>query len=125
MNKVKRQLQEGLSKITVLVFLPLLVLSIYCSYHIIPFYYDYYELQNQMDSLVRVSSMNTDQEIRDKLAAHLKRTNLPVTIEDFKFERYGESMRISVSYDEIFFISFQGEDIELYTFHFDAIAEGS
>lgn len=115
--------QSGISKLALLIFVPLIGATLYSGYRIIPFYYDYYELINQMESLARVASVNTDQELRQKLKAHLKRTNLPITIDDITLERFGDSIRMSTNYEEVFDITWQDKEYTIHTFEFDVLVE--
>ncbi len=116
--------EKGVGKLTLLVFGLLIGAVLYCSYHIMPFYYYYYELQNQMASLIKVASTNTDVEIRRKLGQHMRRMDIPAEVEDVRIERFGEKMTISLEYDEIFEVRYHSEVYYTKVFHFVARAEG-
>ena len=114
----------GISKITLLVFGILVSAVVYCAYNILPFYYYYYELINQFQSVVKVASTEDDAEIRRRLMYHIKKMELPMAPEDLIIEREDGEMRIRLQYEETFFITWQGKDYEVYTFPFDAHYEG-
>jgi dihydroorotase len=122
MNMEKRE--RGVGYLTLAVFGTLIAAGIFCAYHIFPFYYYYFELQNQMDSLVRVASVHTDKELRDKLRAHLKRMEIPATIDDVKIRRFGSSISMTLEYEEDFYVEFRGQEYDIHTFQFRAHAEG-
>ncbi len=116
--------ERGVSKITLLVFGLLIAGVVYSSYRIMPFYYYYYEIQNQMDALTRVASTHTDQEIRKKLIYHIKKYQLPVSPEEIVIVRDGGKIEMSLEYDEVFYITLGNKDYDIHTFHFHAYAEG-
>lgn len=116
-------LQRGVGRLTLLVFGVIFSVALFCAYKILPFYYYYYSLQEQMVQLARVANIHTDKEIRDKLAAHLKRYEIPASIDDLLIERNGGTVRMELAYDEFFYIEYQGEVHDLHTFHFVAYAE--
>lgn len=115
---------SGVGNLTLLVFGSLLLAVLYTAYHVIPFYYYYYELVNQMEAAVKVASLETDAELRKKLTYHIRKMQLPVDPEELRIERGGDSIRISLRYSETFFIPWRDRDIDIHTFPFYAEAEG-
>lgn len=113
----------GISRLTILVFLPIVAALIYTANAVAPFYYNYFELQNQMHSLIRVAAVHTDAELLKKLETHIKWLEMPIAIEDVVIQRYANSMRMSVQYQETFWFTWQDTDYEIYTFNFDATVE--
>lgn len=116
---------HGVGKLTLLVFGTIVGAGIYAAYHILPFYYCYFEITNQFEQAIKVASTYTDKEIRDKLVYHIKKLELPVEPDDLKIEREAGRMRISLPYEEVFFITWQGKDYDIHTFQFHAYAEGA
>jgi hypothetical protein len=116
---------RGVGKLTLLVFGAIVGAGIYAAYHILPFYYCYFEITNQFEQAIKVASTYTDKEIRDKLLYHIKKLELPVEPEDLKIEREAGRMRISLPYEEVFYVTWQGKDYDLHTFEFHAYAEGA
>lgn len=117
--------QCGMGRITLLVVGSLTAVAVFCGYQIIPFYYYYYELQNQFDSLTRVAGVETDQSIRRKLEYHLKKMQIPADISDVKINREGNKIQISLKYKEIFYVKYRGKTYDLYVFPFHAEAIGT
>ena len=115
--------QQGIAKLTLLVFVPLVIASIYAANVILPFYYNFFELKNQMQSLIEVASVHTDEELLKKLETHMKWMEIPASIDDVTLQRFGDSMRISLKYEETFWFTWDGTDYEIHTFEFDAVAE--
>ena len=68
--------------------------------------------------------MDTDEEIRRKLMVFIKQYQIPVEEEALRIERNGNVMRISLKYQEVFYITFREKDYTLRTFDFDATTEG-
>ena len=120
----RHRAERGVGKLVLLVFGTLLAVVAFVAYHVLPFYYYYFELQEQMQQLVRVGSVDSDKELRAKLAAHLKRMEIPAEIDDVKIERAGDRVAISLDYDEVFYVTWHGKDYTLRVFHFHAYAEG-
>lgn len=116
--------QVGMGKLTALVFGAILAVAIFVGYNVLPFYYCYYEIQNQMDQAIKVASTYTDKELREKLWYHIKKLEIPVEEEDLKIERDSGVMRISLPYQEIFYVTYKDKDYDIHTFNFHAYAEG-
>jgi hypothetical protein len=121
--KAGYKLQIGIGRLTLLVFGSLLAVTIFCAYQILPFYYYYYELVNQMDSLARVADLENDKSIRTKLAYHMKKMQIPADIENVKIIREGNKIRLSLKYEEVFYITYRGKTYDLHVFPFHAQAE--
>ena len=123
----KRQsigLDRAVSKLTVIVFSFLIGLLLFCAFKIIPFYYYFFEVQNQMRQAIKLAASESDETIRKKIEAHIKANELPVKPENFKISRDGRTIQISLKYSEIFYITFRGRDYDLHEFKFHAFASG-
>lgn len=112
--------EAGIGKLTFIVFGTIFGVLFYAAFKIAPFYYYYYELLNQMNAAVRIASTEKDDFIRHKLWMEIQRMGIPVEKQDLIIERYDNRMRLRLTYQEHFFITWQGEDIDLWTFDFDA-----
>lgn len=99
--------------------------ALFCGYQIIPFYYYYYELLNQMDSVIRVAGVEDDKSVRNKLAYHIKKMQIPAEIDQLKIVRDGHRMKLSLKYEEVFYVTYRGKTYDLYVFPFLAQVEGS
>jgi hypothetical protein len=117
--------ERGLGKLTLLVFGTIIGVVLYSAYNIIPFYYYYYELMNQMRSVIRVASTEDDATIRERLWYHIRKMGLPAQPEDLIIERYHETMRIALDYEEVFYVSWGDKDYTIYQFPFHAEVEES
>lgn len=126
-SKVKRtaKCQRGLGSFTFVVFGTIFGALFYAAYHILPFFYYYYELQSHMEQIIKVGDLNNDKEVRRKLHYYMVKYKLPITGDDLRIVRKGRYMSISVDYDQVFAIPWtDGEEKVLKVFHFDANAEG-
>ena len=110
--------QSGLSKLTVIIFSTLIGVVVYCTYEILPFYYYYYELENQVVSITRVASTIPDKEIRRRLMYHIKKMGIPLEPEEIHIARQNNRIQISFEYSEVFSIEWDGEEKEIHTFDF-------
>jgi hypothetical protein len=118
------QTQRGASKLTLLVFGTLFGALVYAAYNIIPFYYYYFDLKNQFKQVIKVASVDTDEEIRRKLMVFIKQYEIPVDPEDLRIERSDDTMKISLKYKEVFYVTYGGKDYTIHTFNFDATTTG-
>lgn len=115
---------KGVGKITFLVFSAIFGAIAYAAYQIIPFYYYYFDLKSQFKQVIKVASVDTDEEIRRKLMTFIKLYQIPVEPEDLRIERSDNTMKISLKYQEVFYVTFQGKDYTIHTFDFDATTTG-
>ena len=115
--------QSGAAKLTIVIFGALIATTLYCAYHILPFFYYFYELENQFRTVIGVASTHTDQEIRQKLMYHIKKMEIPMDPQDLKIRREGNMMRISLPYEEVFYVTWKDKEYDIYTFKFHADVE--
>lgn len=113
----------GLGKLTLIVFGLIIGTVTFVSYHVMPFYYYYFEFQNQAEQLVRVAQTHTDEQLRDKMYTHAAWMGIPVERHDIQVKRWGEHVQIEVVYSETFSVEYDGEDHEIHTFDFHVFAE--
>lgn len=128
-SEVNLRTEKGITKLTFIVFAALIGAAIYSGYRVLPFYYYYYELRNQFEAATRIASTETDAEIRKKLNYHIRKMDLPVGSdeelrESLHIERDGDRMKISLKYEEVFDIDFQGKNYVIKRFPFHAYVEG-
>lgn len=116
--------QKGLGTYTVIVFGLIIGVLVFCGYQILPFYYYYFELQSHMEQMVKVASEEPDREIRKRLMYYIKKYELPIEQDELRIERIGGMIRITLDYEEVFYITFRGKDYDLHVFKFHAAAEG-
>lgn len=124
MKHIRVKDRRGASNLTVLVFGAIVVATIYTLFQIIPMYYRFFEIQSQMETIIHVADKETDPEIRRKLMYHIKKQDIPVEPEDLRIERDGSILRLSLDWEDVFSVPFFGKEYEIYTFEFNAHAEG-
>lgn len=120
---MKRKVEAGLGKLTLLVFGTLIGVIVYCAAEILPFYYYYYELQNDIYSVSVVADQYTDDEVRQKILQRIKELEIPVEPESLIIERNTEDIRIAIKYEEEFYIKFKGKyhTIHIFPFKIDMV----
>ena len=116
--------ERGASTLTKIVFGAIFIALFYTGYCVIPFFYYYFEFQNQITAIVPVSDTLTDAQIRARLGKIIKDLGIPAEPGDLKIDRRDHFIKLSLKYQEVFFFSFQGKDYDFYTFHFTAEADG-
>lgn len=117
--------EKGAGSLTLVVFGALVIAVVYSASKILPFFYYYYDLQNQMATLISVAQDNSDKEIRKKLLRFMEKAGIPAGDKDLLIKRKeNNTMTISLPYKEVFYITFRGRDYIIYTFYFHAHAEG-
>lgn len=77
-----------------------------------------------MNDVIKVASLENDEEIRKRLWYHIKKQGIPVEKDQLKIEREDHYMRIQLQYTEVFYITWDDKDYDIYTFPFNAYAEG-
>jgi hypothetical protein len=121
----QRHPQRGMSFLTFAVFGCLVGALVYALFQIIPIYYGYAEVENHFQSMVRLAGELDDHEMRTRLLYNINKLQIPIEPDELKIERDGSTIRISLPYEEVFYVTFQGKDYDLYTFKFHAYAEGA
>lgn len=117
--------QLGLGKLTMIVFGLLLAAIVYSGYQIIPFFYSYFEMHNQMTAIIPKAYILKDAEIRRRIMGFIKELEIPADAKQLLIDRRDGKMRLRLSYEEVFYIPWQDEDIELYVFPFTIDVEGA
>lgn len=115
--------QRGAGKLTVLVFGLLAGVAVFTAFQIVPFYYYFYELQNQFEAHAKAADMYTNTQLKQKLLYHINRMEIPIPSEDsLRLERSKDTMNISLAYTETFYVTWGGKYYDLHTFNFHAKA---
>jgi hypothetical protein len=109
---------------------------------IAPIYYRYFELSNRFEATARMygagdynqnrGRRDVEEKIREKLSVQLSELQIPAEPEEIIIERFGDSLRIELSYSVPLYLSLNlpfefplfDRQRPLYTFHFSIIAEG-
>jgi hypothetical protein len=96
----------------------------YAVYVVVPFYYYYFDLKNQMQRAVSVAAVETDEEIRRSLMAVVKRHGISCGDRDLQVSRQNDTIEMSLSYSEGVKVSMFGREATLWTLNFDASTRG-
>lgn len=96
----------------------LALIIVFVLYNVIPFYYYYFEIKNQMFKLSNLANEKTDIEIKEKLYAQIKYLKIPARKDDIIITRTRNEIKISLEYNEVFYITIGKKDYDLYIFNF-------
>jgi hypothetical protein len=116
--------QKGTATLSTIFGGCLAAIIVYVAYHILPFYYYYFEMQNQMQAVIRLASTHTDQQIRKKLAYHMVKMDIPASPDELLISRQEDFMKISLKYKEVFSIPWGMDEKVIYVFDFKPEAQG-
>jgi hypothetical protein len=123
MNIKELQSEKGQSRAGLLFVTLICTCLIYVAWHVLPFYYYFYELQGLMEAQVRVSSDKTEEEIRQNLMLKIKELEIPVTDEhDILLLRSAKDIYLELDYTEVLWFSFLDKDYKIHEFDFHATA---
>lgn len=109
---------KGYTKFTCIVLFCLALILLFILYKVIPFYYYYFEIKNQMFALSKVANIETDMEIKEKLYEQIKYLKIPATKDDITINRTSDTIQISLKYKEILYVTINNKDYDLYIFDF-------
>ena len=110
--------ERGIGRLTFIVFGTLVAIIVYCGYRIVPFYYYYFEIRNQIISAATRAADLKDKEIRQRVAGHIRYLGIPADADSLVINRYSDTIRVVLSYEEEFYITFRGKDYTVHIFPF-------
>jgi hypothetical protein len=128
-NAIKSKEERGASKTAIVFLLTVVGLLVHVGFKLFPIYYSYFELHNQMGSLIRVADELKDSEIRKRIEEQLKSLKIPADISDVRIERRAQTMLLSLDYIEILTLGFGDYKFDVWRFNFlceveDVIPQG-
>jgi hypothetical protein len=118
------RVERGVGRLTVLFFGTVVSAIVFCGYNVVPFFYYYFELTNQLEALVVSKDRMNDAALRKRIMAVVNELEIPADERDIRIDRRDGSIEVSLPYKEIFYFRFRGRDIDIYTFSFIARAHG-
>ncbi len=128
-GKHKSAMQTGASKTAIFFLLTVVGLIVHVGFRLFPIYYSYFELHNQMGSLIRVADELKDSEIQKRIHEQLKSLKIPADIDDVRIDRRAQTMLLSLNYVEILTLGFGEYKYDVWRFNFlceveDVIPQG-
>ena len=99
--------------LSIIAFLIILIL-----YKIIPLYYYYFDIKNQMITLSKDAAIKTDLEIKEKLHEQIKYLQIPATKDDIAIQRSGAKIKITIKYKEVIYFTINNKDYDLFVLNF-------
>lgn len=123
-----RSVEDGLSRLGVLIIVLLLTATVFVGYQVFPFYYYFYEIQGLLEAQAKKASVFTDSEMRKTILEKIKKLEIPLEDPDsLKINRFDGKIVIEFEYDEVLFLDLSTEDqdrvYDIHTFHFAPRAE--
>lgn len=117
--------EDGVSNLGILLFVFLVLGSVYVSSHVFPFYYSFYELQGLMQAQADKASEFSDAEIKSNIAREIRKHDIPADPdEDIMINRFNGKIVIECPYEEVFYVDFgDGYDFDIWTFEFNPRGE--
>jgi hypothetical protein len=115
----------GVGRLTAFVAALILGSVAFVGYNVIPFYYYYFELTNQLHALVATADRSNDAALRSRVGRILRELEIPAEEKDVQIDRRDGTITITVRYREVFYITLRGKDYDIYRFPFTASAQGA
>lgn len=116
---------RGVGRLTALVFCLIVFVVGFVGYNVVPFYYYYFELTNQLHALVAIGDRTNDATLRKRVMEIIKELEVPAEERDIQIDRRDGSLTITVPYSEVFYVTLSGKDYDLHRFSFRASAQGA
>ena len=114
---------KGYTRLVNAMLICLALVVAFILYKVIPFYYYYFEIKNQMVAISNLASTQTDSEIKEKIYEQIKFLKIPATKDDIDVQRTSHKIKITLKYNEILYITINNKDYDLYVFNFLAKVE--
>lgn len=111
--------EKGASGLTSAIFIIIFCAIGYALYNIVPFFYYYYDLENQAATLLKNADKLTDDQILDKLEQEIERLGIPATRKSCKVVRGNGYTKLQVFYEEEFYVRASGKDYTIWKFPFE------
>ena len=88
-------------------------------YTVIPWYYYFYDARNQIAAVARNGAVETDEELRRRLAQVAKKAGIETEPRDFNLTRSGGAITVKLHYTEECAVTVRGRGIKLFSMGFD------
>lgn len=124
-RRVSSVAQSGIGRLTAIVFGTIGVAIVYSAYCIVPFFYSYFEMHNQMVAIIPKADVLKDTEIRKRLLGFIKELEIPADSKQLIIDRRDGKLRLRLRYEEVFWIPWIEREIDVYVFPFEIDVEGA
>lgn len=115
--------QIGATKLSTLFFAIVFGVTVYFGFQVLPYFYNYFAIENEMAAQARKASINSPEKIRKYLLKKIRQMKIPMENEsDLKLYFEGENVRIELDYTEYMYFEWDDEIYDLYEFNFEARA---
>jgi hypothetical protein len=120
---MERKSTQGASKIVVLIFAAVFAAILWAGFHILNFYYCYYDLRNEIEEQVHIAQTESDEEIMNRIIKKIHELHIPVDEKRINLVRQGQRMKISFKYKEVLTFKWNGKYYDLKTFNFNVLVD--
>jgi hypothetical protein len=95
-----RRSERGEGRLKALIYLAILILSIYVAFKLVPAYVAEYELKDKITEQARFAVVNrySDDQIKDNIFRTIQDLDIPATRDDVKVQATNHGLEITVSY---------------------------
>ena len=116
--------ENAISRLTMLVMIPVCTFLLFMSFQVIPIFYYHFEFQSQMKALIDVAETKSQSEWRERLRLHCRKMSMPFTGDDVLIRRESGDLVMEISYREPVYLSLGSKEVHITTFDLHAIARG-
>lgn len=117
--------QRGVSNLGVLLLALIIGSFVYVGAQVFPYYYGYWELQAQFESMVEKAAIKKDSEIFDYLVDQMRVNGVNAERTDLKVKRQGKRISIDLEYTETLTLRLGDYwEKDVHVFEFNPYAEG-
>jgi Domain of unknown function (DUF4845) len=98
--KASQRCQRGEGKLKAIIYMVILVVSVYVAFKTVPLYVADYQLKDKMSEQARFAIVNrySEDQIRDIIFKTVQDLDIPAKREDIKVEHTNHGLRISLAY---------------------------
>ena len=122
----ERELRQvrGISQVGMLFLVAVVGAVLWVLFQVIPFFYDYYELEGQAVAQANKASLFTDAQIHKELSRWIRTMGIPIgSPEELKINRFDKKIVIELKYTEVLEFELLGKYYELWEFPFELHVE--
>jgi hypothetical protein len=101
-----------------------ILLLVGIAYQVIPWYYYYFDLRNQIAAVMRNGAIESDEELKGKMAAVVATAGISSRPRDIVIERSADAIRARLLYTESCSVTVMGRTIELFSMDFNLSVSG-
>ena len=91
--------ERGLISFQAIVTIALVILGVYLAFKFIPPWIDYFALKDTMEQIIKMRTMLTEGEIKERVIEEARQLHIPLSEEDIVLEKEGNRVILAVNYE--------------------------